>query len=215
MKKIILIGGGGHCKVVINTIRLVNQYEITGIIEVKEKIGNTIAGIPVIGSDSDLIKYINKGIKLCFITVGSTGSPSLRIKLYNNAKKTGMIFPNIIHPRSIISDSVDMGEGNFIGPGVIINPDAKVGNGCIINTGAIIEHDCKINDFVHIAPGVTLSGGVEIGKNSHIGTGTSIIQYLKIGENTIIGAGSTVVKNIGDNMIAYGNPCKKIREKDE
>lgn len=211
MKQIILIGGGGHCKVVINAIRLDNQYEITGIIDLKEKTGNTIAGVPVIGDDTDLIKYISKGIKLCFITVGSTGNPSLRIKLFNNAKKTGLIFPNIIHPRAIISDSVDMGEGNFIGPGVIINPDAKVGDGCIINTGAIIEHDCKINDFVHIAPGVTLSGGVEIGKNSHIGTGTSVIQYLTIGENTIIGAGSTVVKNIGDNMVAYGNPSKVIR----
>ena len=209
MEKIILTGGGGHCKVVINAILLAKNYEIAGIIDLEEKIGLQISSIPVIGTDKDLEKYFAKDIKNCFITVGSTGNLALRIKLYNKAKEIGYKFPNIIHPDTIISEFAKIGDGNFIAPGVIINSSVTIGSFCIINTGSIIEHDCKISNFVHIAPGVTLSGGVIIGANSHVGTGSSVIQNLKIGKNTLIGAGSVVVKNIGDNLVAYGNPCKE------
>lgn len=211
-RKIILIGGGGYCKVVIDTILSENKYEIVGVTDLKEKRGEKILGISMIGTDDDIEKYFKKGVKFCFITIGSIGKPCLREKLYIKAKKIGFKFPNIIHSNSAISKYIEIGEGNYIAGGTVINAGVSIGNNCIINTGCIIDHDCKIKDFIHIAPGVVLSGGVKIGKYSHIGTGSSIIQYINIGENTIIGAGSVVVKNIPSNVVAYGNPCKRIKE---
>lgn len=212
MKKIILIGGGGHCKVVIDTLLLENKYEIVGIIDLAKKVGEKVLGVPIVGTDVKLKDYFKKGVRFCFIAVGSTGNPSLRVNLFDKAKKTGFKFPNVIHPNSIVSKFAKIGEGNYIAPGAIINAGTKMGNNCIINTGTIMDHDCKIEDFVHIAPGAAISGIVKIGKYSHIGTGSSIIQGLKIGENTVIGAGSVVVNNIPGNVVACGNPCKEMRK---
>lgn len=211
MQKIILLGGGGHCKVVIDTILLGKQYAIAGIADVKANVGKKVSGVTVIGTDAELEDYYRKGIKNCFIAAGSVGDPSLRIKLFKRAKQAGFKLPNIIHPRSTISKTAYLGEGNFIAAGAIINPGAEIGDNCIINTSAVIEHDCIIGDFTHIASGVILSGAVEIGEYSHLGTGACVIQSIKIGKRSVIGAGSVVVNNIGDNAIAFGNPCKKIK----
>jgi len=211
-KKIILIGGGGHCKVVIDAALKQEKYEIIGIADIKEKIGECLLGILFVCCDRELEKYYRKGIKLAFISAGSTGNPSLRIKLWQRVKEIGFKFPNIIHPESIASQFAQMGEGNFLGEGAIINAGVRIGNQCIINSGAIVCHDCEISDFVHISPGVMISGGVRIGKYSHIGTGTSIRQCIKIGERTVIGAGSVVLEDMDSNIIAFGNPCKKARK---
>lgn len=211
MEKIILIGGGGHCKVIIDTLFLEKSYEIVGIVDIKKRVGEEVSGIPIIGTDKELNDYFKKGIKSCFIAIGSVGNSHLRTNLFDTAKQIGFKFPNIIHPRSIISRFSEMGEGNYVAAGAIINVGVNIGNNCIINTGVIIDHDCKIADSVHIAPGTVISGAVEIDKYSFIGTGSSILQCLKIGKNTVIGAGSVVVRDIGDNIVAYGNPCKKIR----
>lgn len=210
MKDILLIGGGGHCKSVIDTLKTLNKFNIIGILDVKEKVGRHIDNVKIIGTDERLKDYYSKGIRHAFITLGSIGNPQLRIKLYKNAKKLGYEFPIIIDKTAIVSDNSPIEEGTFIGKGTIINANTNIGKNCIINSGAIIEHDCKIKNFVHIAPGSVLSGGVVIGDNTHIGTNSTIIQNIKIGQNSIIGAGSVVVKNIKSNVKAYGNPCREV-----
>lgn len=210
MEKILLIGGGGHCKVVIDATRLSGGYDIVGIVDLPENVGKTLCGVPIIGDDSKLEKIFGQGVKYCIITVGSVGDSKIRQKLYKLSKARQFELVNVIHPSAIIDKSVKMGKGNFISAGVIINSEAQIGNNCIVNTGAIIEHDCIIGDNVHIAPGVVMSGGVFIGANSHIGTGSSIIQSIVIGKNVMIGAGSNVVKNIKNNVTAFGNPCTII-----
>lgn len=211
MEDIILIGGGGHCKSVIDTLKEIDKFNIIGILDLKDKVGTNISGIEIIGTDDDMEDFFKKGIKYGFLTVGSIGDVSLRRRTYLRAKKIGYIFPNIIDRTSIISKDINIGYGNYIGKGTIINTNSTIKNNCIINTGAIIEHDCYIEDFSHIAPGTTMSGNVSIGENTHIGTNTTIIQNIKIGDNTIIGAGSVVVKDISQNKIAYGNPCKEVK----
>ncbi|MDU3580491.1 acetyltransferase [Clostridium butyricum] len=210
MESIILLGGGGHCKSVIDTILSSNLYNIIGVIDVKEKIGEKVLrDIKIIDSDENLYKYKEQNINNVFVTVGSIGNPRIRIKLYENAKKNGFIFPNIIDETAIISENAEIGQGTFVGKGVIINAEAIIGDNCIINTGSVIEHDCYIGDFVHLSPNTTLCGGVKVGKNSHIGANSTIIQYKNIGKNVIVGAGSIVTKDIADNITAYGNPCRE------
>lgn len=208
---ILLIGGGGHCKSIIDTIKTSTNYNIVGIIDKKENIGKKILDIDIIGTDDKLKFFREEGIKYAFLSVGSIGEIKLRYDLYTLAKKLGYEFPNIIDSSSILANDIKLGTGNFIGKGVIINSNVRVLNNCIINTGAILEHDCEIKDFCHIAPGTVISGNVKVGKNSHIGTNATVIQNIRIGDNTIIGAGSVVIKNIDSNKKAYGNPCKEVK----
>ena len=189
----------------------IKEYRIAGIIDFKGTCRGKDPWGPIIGTDLDLPGIFRIGIKHCFISVGSVGACDLRVKLHDIARKTGFIFPNLIHPSAIVSPQTSIGEGNFIGAGATINVNARIGDQCILNTGAIVEHDCWIGDFVHISPGVVLSGGVSIGDRSHLGTGSVVIQNLKVGAKTIIGAGSIVTKNIRSGVIAYGNPCKEIK----
>lgn len=209
--KILLIGAGSHCKVILDLLLASREYEIAGIIDLKKNLGTEVFGIPVIGTDAGLPGFFKSGINYCFISIGSIGDTRLRIKLYNLAKKTGFVLPNLINSDALVSPRVALGEGNYVAPGVFINAGTRIGNNCIINTGSIIEHDCRIGHFVHLSPGSVLSGGVSIGDHSHIGTGSIIIQGVQIGKKTIIGAGSVVMKNVRDCRIAYGNPCKERR----
>lgn len=211
MESIILLGGGGHCKSVIDTILSSNLYNIVGVIDLKDKIGQTVLkNVKIIDSDENLYKYKEQNVNNVFITVGSIGNPKIRIELYENLKKNGFKFPNIIDKTAIISKTTKIGEGTFVGKGVIINAGAIIGDNCIINTGSVIEHDCYVGDFVHIAPNSTLCGGVSVGRNSHIGANSTIIQYKNVGKNVIIGAGSIVTKDIRDNVTVYGNPCREV-----
>jgi len=208
-KKILLVGGGGHCKSVLDSLIELGEFSEIGIIDLKENIAKEILNIPVIGCDDDLPELFAEGYKYAFVTIGSIGNPILRIKLLDTLDKIGFEIPNIIDPSAIVSSHARIGSGVFVGKNAVINAGSTVHNGAIINTGVIIEHDCLIDEFVHIAPGAVLSGEVHIGKNTHIGVNCIIKQHLRIGSNSIIGMGSVILKDIDDYVIAYGNPVQE------
>lgn len=209
-KKILLIGGGGHCKSVIDSLLEMEYYSEIGIVDKGSSIGNNIFGIPIVGCDNDLLKLYESGYNNAFITVGSIGNPSTRITLFHKLKKIGFDIPNIIDPTSTISKHITLEEGIYIGKNVVINAGSYIKKNAIINTGSVIEHDCVIGEFSHISPGSVLCGEVKVEDNTHIGARSVIRQGIKVGKNTIIGMGSVVLKNIPDNVIAYGNPCKEV-----
>ena len=211
-KKIVLIGGGGHCKVVISILKKIDNFEIAGIID-NYKSESFINGIKIIGTDDDLKDIYKSGIHNALITVGSIKDNTKRYRLFNMAREIGYKFPVIISPEAIVDESIKIDEATVVMPGSIINIDSSIGKNCIINTGVIIEHDCKIGDHCHIAPGVHISGEANIGELSFIGIGATIIQGIKIGKNVTIGAGSVVIKDIPDNVITVGNPAKIISNK--
>jgi len=213
MKKVLLLGGGGHAKCVIDAMREWRLYAPAGVLDLTERKGDTVLGVKIIGSDADLPAFYKRGLRLAFVTLGSTGDPARRIALWELAEKAGFKFPNIIHPAAIVSEHARLGEGVYIGPGVIVNAGAAIGDGCIINSGAIVEHDCRLGNFVHLAPGAVLSAGVTVGDRSHIGTGCCTAQYLTIGEDTVVGAGSVVVKSLPGNAVCVGSPAKKIKSR--
>lgn len=211
MEKIILIAGGGHCKVIIDAILKGKQYEIEGIVDPNIAIGKKILNIPVIANDDNLSDIYNRGIKNAFIAVGSIGNFSTikrREEIHQQLKKIGFNLPAIVHPSAIIAKECSLDEGVFVAAGAVVNPGTRVGRNVIINTLSSVDHDCQIADLVHIAPRTTLSGEVTIGKFTHIGVGTVVNQGINIGCNCLIGSGSVVVKDINDNSKAFGNPCK-------
>lgn len=205
MKKIVLVGGGGHCKVIIESIRLCNQYQIVGILDFHE---GEVLGIPVIGDDDMLQELYNEGVESAVICIGGLNNPSIRQKVRSGLKAIGFNLPVISHPSSIISDTARIGEGTCIMAGAIINADAQIGEITIINTSAVIEHECVIGDNTHVSSGAVVLGGVEIGENTLIGARSVIRQGIQVGDNSIIGAGSVVVKNILSKSTVYGNPAK-------
>jgi len=209
-KKIILIGGGGHCKVVISQLKKLPNFKIVGLIDNNKPLESSLMGVKVIGNDIDLKRIHKKGINYALITVGSIKDNIKRYDLFNMAKEIGFRFPIVISHESFVDKSVKIREGTIIMPGCLINVDVSIGNNCIINTGAIIEHDCKIGNHCHIAPGVHLSGGIEIGNLSFIGIGSTVIQGIRIGKNVIVGAGSVVTKDIQDDVTVFGNPIKQL-----
>lgn len=210
-KKIILIGGGGHCKSVLDSLLNSLEYSDVGIIDKKENIGKKIMGVSIIGSDDDLLDIYNRGYQYAFITLGSIGNPALRIKLYNNVKALGFTIPSIIDSTACVSKYSQIESGVFIGKQAVVNAGAAINICSIINTSSIVEHDCVIGEFAHIAPGTVLGGEVMVGNYSHIGSNATVKQQVKIGHNSIIGIGSVVVKDIGDAVMAFGNPCREVR----
>tara|TARA_B100000902_G_scaffold8533_1_gene10688 strand:+ start:3458 stop:4036 length:579 start_codon:yes stop_codon:yes gene_type:complete len=191
MNKIILIGGGGHCKSVIDVIEQEARFEISGIVDKPELLGSKILGYPVIGTDNDL-ENLAKKYKNALITVGQIKSPLTRIKLYDLAIKVGFVLPQIISPNAYISKHSKIGKGTVIMHDVIINSSVSIGNNCIINTKALIEHDCSIDDHCHISTNVIINGGVRIGSKCFVGSNVTTNNNSIIKDNTFIKAGSLV-----------------------
>lgn len=208
-KKLLLLGGGGHCKSVIDSLSKTGCYTEIGIIDKKENIGKTTLGFPIIGCDEDLLMLYQNGYNNAFITVGGIGDSIIRVELFKKIKDIGFKIPNIIDPTAVVSEYATLAEGIYVGKNAVINAGSFIEKCAIINTGSIIEHDCIIGQFSHISPGSVLCGEVQIGENTHVGARTVVKQQVKIGANTMIGMGSTVLKNIPDNVIAFGDPCEE------
>lgn len=199
MKRIVLIGAGGHAKTVVDTIELLNEYEIAGFID-DIPVGTIVyRGYKVIGNDNDARAIYSSGVDKAFISIGFIGNSDIRSKLFSHYKSIGFEFPSVIEPTAYVAKDATIGQGTYVGRDAVINVDAVVGDNCIINTAAIIEHECKVGSFSHIACGTVLCGQVSVGTNTFVGANATIIQCLSIGNDCIIGAGTVVRKNITDS----------------
>jgi sugar O-acyltransferase (sialic acid O-acetyltransferase NeuD family) len=187
--KILLIGGGGHCKSVIDVIEQENRYEIIGIVDTKENIGKKVLDYDVIACDDDL-ETIFETCKNACITVGHVKSNELRKKLYSKAKEIGFHFPTIISPLAYLSKHSFIDEGTIVMHHALINANAKIGKNCIINTKALIEHDCVVEDNCHISTASVINGGVIVKENSFFGSGAVSKEYIEC--EGFIKAGSVV-----------------------
>lgn len=197
MATINLFGASGHAKVVMDIIAA--QGDDVGCLFDDAPRNSEINGIRVYKASEIPVKGP------LIISIGSCSARKLI------SERTDVQFAKAIHPQSVISPSASIDVGTTVMPGAIINADTKIGRHCIINTKASIDHECVIADYVHIAPGATLSGNVKIGECSWIGAGTCVKQGITIGKNCMIGMGSVVLKDIPDNVIAYGSPCRVIK----
>ena len=206
--KIVLLGGGGHAKVLIDLINTSGQFEIFGILDPQLQIGTTLLNVPVLGDDNLLPGIYSKGIKNVCIAVGSVKDTTRRRVLFDTVKQTGFLVPYLQHPQAIIvSKNVYFSDGVQIMAGVTVQTDSRFRENTIVNTGAIIEHDCDIGSHVHICPGVLISGGCTVGDGTFIGAGATIIQGINIGECVTVAAGAVVVRDVPDRTMVKGIPA--------
>jgi sugar O-acyltransferase (sialic acid O-acetyltransferase NeuD family) len=191
MKDIILIGGGGHCKAVIDVVEQAGEYKIMGIVDKPELFKSSVLGYQVIGSDNDL-GDLAKLCKFALITVGQINSPKVRKNLFEIALSVGFIMPNIISPSAYVSVHAKLNRGSVIMHGAIINASSSLGDNCIINSKALIEHDSVIGNFCHVSTGACINGGAVVGEGSFIGSGAITRHNAEVPPYSFIKAGSVV-----------------------
>ena len=209
---LILIGGGGHCKSVIEVAESAG-YEIKGILDMPDEVGKEVLpGHKVIGTDDEIPQYVEE----CdfIITVGFIKNPALRIKLYNKVKAAGGRLATIIASTAHVSKYAELGEGTVIMHHAFVNAGAKIGDNCIINTFVNIEHDAEVGNQCHISTGTMVNGECKIGENCFIGSQSVSANCIEIASDIIVGAGSVVRKSIRVKGIYAGNPAiLKIKAK--
>ena len=209
MDRIVVIGGGGHSKVLISVLKKTG-YAIAGYTDKQDR--GTILGVPHLGGDSILPELLRDyGSCLAVIGIGKIDTSGLRLALQHEIAALGFAFPFIVASSAVVNEAVVLGEGTVVFDSVVVNSGSEIGRACILNTNSTIEHDCRLGDNVHIAPGVILSGGVTIGSNCMIGIGANVIQSVNICADCLIGAGSTIVKDITIPGTYVGNMAKKIQ----
>lgn len=186
-KKIILIGGGGHCKACIDIIERFPEFQIYGVLDNKLSIGSKILDYEVIGNDIDL-PNIKKEIDYAFITFGSIYDLKIRTEKFNLLKEYNFILPKFIGSNSYISKYSSLDEGTIIMNNCIINTNTKIGKNCIVNNNSLVDHDSIIEDGCHISTSVTINGNCQIGRNTFIGTSSTILNNAKIQKDSFIKA---------------------------
>ena len=199
---VIIIGNGGHAKVLCDCLTCMN-IEVLGFIDES-------GSADVLGDDAWLEENADeyKSSHPLVNGIGSTTLPTQRQEIFEKYKALGFKFLTVIHPSAIIAQDIAIEEGAQIMAGAILQSNTTVGANAIINTRASIDHDCTIGAHTHIAPGCTLSGNVTIGETSHIGTCSTIIQSITIGSNALAAAGSVIVNNVPDNAKIKGHPAQ-------
>lgn len=207
--KLILIGGGGHCKVCIDVIEQTGQFEIVGILDLPELVGTSVLDYQVIGTDQNISKYVELGYSF-LITVGQIKSAVLKEKLFHILKENKAVIATIIAPSAHISQYSKIGVGTIVMHHVIINAGVKIGDNCILNNKCDIEHDSVIGNHTHISTGAIINGDCKIGNGVFIGSNATIANQITIEDKAVIGAGSVVIKNILAKDIQVGNPAKSV-----
>ncbi|WP_088012481.1 acetyltransferase [Gottfriedia acidiceleris] len=205
--EIIILGNGGHSKVVQEMITALKTHKIIAILDEKyefEKQENGIIYAPI----SSIIKLMSNDTRV----VIAVGDNSSRKKIVNTLKLRADQYISIFHPSAVISKSAVIGNGTVVMPKAVINAETKIGNHCIINTGSIVEHDNYIDNYSHVSPNSTLTGNVSLGEGVHIGASATLIPGISIGDWSVVGAGSTVIKNIPSYSKAVGSPTKIINK---
>ena len=191
MKDIVLIGGGGHCKAVIDVIEQEGRFNIIGIIDKPELLGKNVLGYPIIGNDSEL-NILVKRCKNVLITIGQIRNSLPRINLFDTVLKLGFTLPSVISPRAYVSKYASIGKGSVIMHDVVVNAGAKIGDNCIINTKSIVEHGSNIGNHCHISTNAVINGDVVVGSGSFIGSGAVTKEGIRINDNFFAKAGSII-----------------------
>jgi len=189
MKKLVLLGGGGHAKSCIDVIEQEGKYTIVGILDKKEMLGEKVLGYEVIGTDEDIAEYVELGWYF-LISVGQLTSAQVRKKLALTLQKAQAKIATVVSPRAYVSKYASIGEGSIVMHDALVNAGASVGKHCIINTKALLEHDVIVESFCHISTSAVLNGGVYLKEGSFFGSNAVSKEYAKSADDAFIKAGS-------------------------
>jgi sugar O-acyltransferase (sialic acid O-acetyltransferase NeuD family) len=193
---ILVYGGGGHGKSVIELLRRLGTYQIIGILDDGIPSGSLVLGLPVLGGAEQLPGLVDKGCRLAINAVGGIGNTAIRVQVFERLAQAGLACPAIIHPTAFVEASARLEPGTQVFPHAYLGSDCQAGFGAIINTGAIVSHDCSLGAYTNVSPGAMLAGGVQLGERVLVGMGATVNLEVKIGSGARIGNGATVKADV-------------------
>jgi len=203
-RSVVLVGGGGHAKVVVSTLQAAGWMVTAVYDDDPGKWRTELLGVPIVGPLTELEHGLGHPAVL------GVGANRVRKAL---AQRLPLEWVCAVHPTAIVHPSVTVGAGSVIFAGAVIQPDTRIGAHAIVNTAATVDHDCTVGDFAHLGPGCHLSGGVVVGEGGFLGIGSSATPMVSIGAWTTVGAGGVVVADLPSQVVAVGVPARPTREK--
>jgi len=208
---LIILGGGGHARALIDSLRAGGSTASCVILDPDESLrGKDVLGVPVIGNDSLLPELVDRGARYFIVGLGSTGDSRPRERLFELGLAYKLEPLIVMHPTAVCSQWATVGPGSQLLPSSVVNAGAVVGANVIVNSAAVVEHDCLVGDHVHVSSGAVLASTIRVGRGAHIGAGATVRQCISIGEWAVVGAGAVVVKDVPARTTVVGVPARPI-----
>lgn len=208
----VILGGGGHARVVIDSLRASGIAAAYGILDADPSVwGQELLGVPIVGGDALLPQLARQGIGHFVVGLGGVGDNEPRRHLFERAVAHGLTPLTVCHPSAICSPWAQVGAGSVCCPTAVVNAGAMVGVNVIVNTSAVIEHDCVVGDHAHIATGARLTSSVRVGDGAHIGAGATVRQGVSVGERAVVGAGAVVITDVAPGTVVAGVPARLLQ----
>ena len=198
---IVVYGGGGHGKALIDLLRSLGAYRLVGVVDDRMPTGETVMGLMVLGGREALVELYGQGVRLAVNAVGGIGNVAVRIKVFETLAQAGFACPALVHPTAWVEPSASLSAGVQVFPHAYIGSDARVGFGTIVNTGAIISHECILGECVNISPGAILAGRVQVGDGALVGMGVTVNLQVQIGARARVGNSATVKADVPPSAI--------------
>lgn len=193
---IVVYGGGGHGKALIDLLRALGTYRLVGVVDDGLDAGTQVLGLPVLGGAHALAGLRERGVRLAANAVGGIGNIQARLRVFATLAGAGFSCPALVHPTAVVEPSASLSPGVQVMPLAYVGSDARIGYGAIVNTAAVVSHDCILGDYANLSPGALLAGGVQVGGRALIGMGVTVNLGVRIGEGTRVGNGATVKSDV-------------------
>jgi UDP-perosamine 4-acetyltransferase len=208
--QIVIIGAGGHGKVVADIIRASSEWDPVCFVDANPAlVGKTILRLPVVGQANLLPKIRSQGVVAAVIAIGDNRARATYARM---AAQLGFQLPAIVHPSAIVSPTATLGANVVVAAGVVVGVEASVTDHAILNTGCVVDHECRIGEAAHIGPAAALAGRVSVGSGAFVGLGSRVIQCLSIGRDATVGAGAVVTRDVPDGVTVIGVPARIVNQ---
>jgi sugar O-acyltransferase (sialic acid O-acetyltransferase NeuD family) len=210
MKRCIILGCGGHGRVVLDILMNAGEYELTGFVDSNLAYhGRRIDGLKVLGSPDQIPKLREQfDIECGIVAVGDNGA---RRALAEELDRLGVELINAVHPSANLARNVSLGRNIVIAAGALVCAHGQIGDSVILNTGAIVDHESLIGTATHVCPGARLAGRVTVESGAFVGIGATIIQGIRVGYEAVIGAGAVVISDVAPMSTVVGVPAREIK----
>ena len=207
--KAVIIGAGGHGKVVLDALRQAGRVDVIGFIDADAaKVGSVVMGLSVIGGINQLSKLRRQDVKGAIVAIGDS---RVRRSYADLVTQSGLELINALHPSAVISPAAKLGRNILVAPNAVIGPETEVGDSVIVNTGALVDHECRLGVACHVCPGAVLAGRVTVAEGAFVGMGSRTLPCITIGPNAVVGAGAVVTADVPPDATVVGVPARIIK----